>query len=322
MTDDVPGRERKPSLAHTAEFLALRGTIAVLNTLPWQRAGKLGAGLGSLGFRPLGIRRAVVESQLRASFPGLDDREIRRISRASYAHLGRTAIETALLPSLRQSEIIDLVDRVTGWEFIEEGIRAGRGIIGVTGHLGNWELAGAYLAARGVPVDAIVRHMANPRFDRYLNMTRASHGIRVLYDDQAVRQAPRALRDGRFVAFLADQGVLGLASTFVPFFGRLAKTPRGPAVFALRLDAPVVFGASIRQPDGRYHLAFEPVEVTRTGDREKDTDDIVARYTASLERWVRIAPEQYLWQHRRWRRQPPGAAAPIESGSPTPTEST
>lgn len=307
MTAVARGRVGKDSIAHTAEYLALRGTVAALTALPWQRAGQLGAGLGTLGFRPLGIRRAVVESQLRAAFPELDDREILRISRASYAHLGRTAIETALVPSLDRPAIVDLFERITGWNFIEDGIRSGRGVILVTGHLGNWELGGAYLAARGVPVDAIVRHMANPRFDRYLNMTRASLGIRVVYDDQAVRQTPRALREGRLVAFLADQGVRGLASTFVPFFGRLAKTPRGPAVFALRLDAPIVFGAAIRQPSGRYQMTFEPVEVTRTGDRERDTDEIVARYTAALERWVRIAPEQYLWQHRRWRRQPPNA---------------
>ena len=309
MSEDLPGRVGTESLAHTAEFLALRGTVAALNALPWLRAGQLGAAIGTLGYRPLGIRRSVVESQLRASFPELPHDEILRISKASYAHLGRTAIETALLPSLTSAQIIDLVPHVTGWEVIEERVRLGRGIILVTGHLGNWELGGAYLAARGIPVDAIVRHMANPRFDRYLNVTRARLGIRVVYDDQAVRQTPRALRDGRLVAFLADQGVLGLASTFVPFFGRLAKTPRGPAVFALRLDAPVVFGASIRKPDGRYHLAFEPVEVTRTGDRERDIDAIVTRYTAVLERWVRVAPEQYLWQHRRWRRQPTSAAA-------------
>lgn len=313
MSDAVPGRVEKHSIAHTAEYLALRGTVAALNTLPWQRAGKLGAALGTLGYRPLGIRRAVVESQLRAAFPELDDSEILRISRASYAHLGRTAIETALLPSLRQSQIIELFDNVTGWDLLEDGLRGGRGVILVSGHLGNWELGGAYLAARGLPVDAIVRHMANPRFDRYLNLTRASLGVRVVYDDQAVRQTPRALRDGRFVAFLADQGVRGLASTFVPFFGRPAKTPRGAAVFALRLDAPVVFAAALRQPNGQYRFVFEPVEVTRTDDREQDTDDIVTRYTAALERWVRIAPEQYLWQHRRWKRQPPGTVAPTES---------
>jgi KDO2-lipid IV(A) lauroyltransferase len=298
------------TLADTAQHLALRGTVRALRVLPWMTAGQLGAAIGTLGFRPLGVRRSVVESQLRASFPDFSDDEILRISRASYAHLGRTAIETALLPSLTSAQIIDLVSEVTGWDVVEDAVRLGRGIILVTGHLGNWELGGAYLAARGVPVDAIVRHMANPKFDQYLNQTRASLGIRVMYDDQAVRQTPRALRDGRLVAFLADQGVLGLASTFVPFFGRLAKTPRGPAVFALRLDAPVVFGAAIRQPDGRYHLTFERVEVTSTGDRERDTDAIVARYTAALERWVRIAPEQYLWQHRRWKRQPKTSAVP------------
>ena len=310
-------RGRRPpgehTLADSAQYLALRGTVRALTALPWLRAGQLGAAIGRLGFRPLGIRRSVVESQLRASFPEKSDDEIIRISRASYAHLGRTAIETALLPSLTPAQILALVSEVTGWGVVEEAMRLGRGVILVTGHLGNWELGGAYLAARGIPVDAIVRHMANPMFDQYLNRTRARLGVRVVYDDQAVRQTPRALREGRLVAFLADQGVLGLASTFVPFFGRLAKTPRGPAVFALRLDAPIVFGAAIRQPDGRYHLAFEPVPVVSTGDRERDTDDIVTRYTAALERWVRVAPEQYLWQHRRWRRQP---RSDVVSGAP------
>jgi KDO2-lipid IV(A) lauroyltransferase len=108
------------------------------------------------------------------------------------------------------------------------------------------------------------------------------------------------------VAFVADQGVIGLASTFVPFFGRPAKTPRGPAVFALRMDVPVVFAAPIRKPNGRFSFIFERVEVPRTGDREKDIDAIVAAYTATLERWVRRVPGQYLWHHRRWRRQPAG----------------
>jgi KDO2-lipid IV(A) lauroyltransferase len=120
-----------------------------------------------------------------------------------------------------------------------------------------------------------------------------------------VRHTPRALRANRAVGFVADQGVLGLASTFVPFFGRPAKTPRGAAVFAIKFDAPVVFVAAIRQPSGKYEAIFERIEVERTGDRDRDVDAIVAAYTAVLERWVRTAPEQYFWHHRRWRRQPP-----------------
>lgn len=298
----------KPAtIAHSAEYLALRATVASLGALPWRGASRLGGWIGRLGYFPLGIRRDVVESHVAMAFPEKSRAEVVRISKAAYTHLGRAVIETALLPTLSREEILGRVSGVDGWDVVERAIDRGKGILLVTGHLGNWELAGAYLAARGVSVAAVVRHMANPRFDRYLNTTRASHGIRLMYDDEAVRGTPRTLRDGYLIAFLADQGVRGLASTFVPFFGRLAKTPRGPAVFALRLGAPLLFGASVRQPDGRYRLAFEDVEVVDTGNREQDVDAIVARYTAALERWVRIAPEQYFWHHRRWKRQPPGA---------------
>jgi KDO2-lipid IV(A) lauroyltransferase len=133
----------------------------------------------------------------------------------------------------------------------------------------------------------------------------------VVHDAEAVRRTPRALRDGRAIAFLADQGVLGLASTYVPFFGRPAKTPRGPAVFALRLKVPVLFAVALRQPSGLYRFIVEPVTVEETGDRERDIDAIVAAYTAVLEKWVRRAPEQYFWHHRRWRRQPPGTPSEL-----------
>src|SRR5439155_12092382 len=117
-------------------------------------------------------------------------------------------------------------------------------------------------------------------------------------------RVPRVLRAGRAVAFLVDQATIGLASTWVPFFGRLAKTPRGPAVFSLRLDAPVVFGAMLRQPNGRFRFVFEAVDVPRTGVLDDDVDAIVAGYTRTLEFVVRKAPEQYLWQHRRWKHLP------------------
>ena len=75
---------------------------------------------------------------------------------------------------------------------------------------------------------------------------------------------------------------------------------------ALRLGAPVVFAAAIRQPSGLYRMRVEPVPVEETGDRDRDVDAVVAAYTRILERFVRRDPEQYFWHHRRWRRQPRG----------------
>jgi KDO2-lipid IV(A) lauroyltransferase len=219
-----------------------------------------------------------------------------------------------VLPTYSAQQVIGLFEDVQGWSMVEERLSLGKGLIVVTGHLGNWELGGAYLAARGIPIDVVARHMANPLFDRYLTSTRQRIGMTVVHDEAAVRRVPRSLRDGRAVAFLVDQGAVGLASTWVPFFGRYAKTPRGPAVFALRSGAPIVFGTALRQPSGRYQLSFEPVDVDQTGDREADVDRIVAAYTLTLERWVRRAPEQYFWHHRRWKHQRPGT--PPELGDP------
>ena len=307
-------RRRDATLTHRLQYGALRGVIGLLRRIGLRSASAVGAGLGTLGYRPFAIRRDVVERQVRTALPTLPPDERRRIARASYAHLGRTTTETALLPLYDRARIIAMFEEVEGWSIIEERLARDKGLILVTGHLGNWELGGAYLAARGLPMQAVVRYMENPLFDGYLTRTRERIGMTVVHDDEAVRRVPRALRTGNAVAFLIDQGAVGLASTWVPFFGRLAKTPRGPAVFALRLGAPIVFGAAIRQPSGRFRLYFEPIDSTSTGNLEADIERIVAEYTAVLERWVRRAPEQYFWHHRRWKHQRPGT--PPEFGEP------
>jgi len=268
-------------------------------------ACRFGERLGVLGYRPLNIRKRVVEKQIGAAFPNLDRQQVKALARQSYAHLGRTFVESALFDTIGKQGVLDIVDEVHGWDHVDKEIAQGKGIVFVTGHHGNWELAGAYVAARDVPVDAIARGMANPLTDDYVTRVREATGMVIVHDADAVRRAPRSLRAGRGVAFIADQGVLGLASTFVPFFGRPAKTPRGAAVFALRFEVPVIFVVALRKPSGKFRVIVERIEPKRTGDMDQDVDRIVAEFTARLEHWVREEPAQYFWQHRRWRRQPP-----------------
>ena len=304
-----------PTLAQRAEFYPLRIMIRALGMVSWDRACRIGARIGAAGYRPLRIRGDIVEKQIAAAFPEKSPAEVDRIARASWEHLGRTAIEMALLPGLGNGGVLGLVETVEGWEHVERAMTAGKGIVVVAGHHGNWELLGAYIAARGVPFDVIVRGIANPLFDEYVNHLRTALGMVVVHDQDAVSRTPRALRAGRAVGFVADQGLLGLASTYVTFFGRPAKTPRGAAVFALRFNAPVLFVDGLRLPNGRYRIIIEPVEAPRTGNREEDVDAIVVRFTEILEKWVRLVPEQYFWHHRRWKRQPPGT--PPELRDPT-----
>lgn len=295
----------KPRLGHRVQYAAGRGILALLGAVPFHVARRVGRWLGELGHTPFGVRRTVVERQIAAAFPDRGAESVRALVRAAYGHFGEVLVETALLPRLGRQGILDLFEGAEGFELIQEAYAAGKGIILITGHFGNWELAGAYVAARGIPIEVIVRRMNNPLFDRYISRTREGAGMIVVHDHDAVKRTPRAFKAGHAVAFVADQGVLGLASTFVPFFGRPAKTPRGPAVFAMRFRLPTFFVAAVREPSGRYRCVVTPVEIPDTGDREADVDAVVARYTAILESWVRRYPGQYFWHHRRWKRQPP-----------------
>lgn len=296
--------EKKPTLAHRLEYGALRALTFLLERVPVSSARRFGASFASLGYAPLGVRRKVVVRQIAGAFPELDAAGVARLARASYRHLGRVVIETALLPSLGRDGVQALFEGEDGFDQIERAAAAGRGMVLITGHFGNWELAGAYVASRGIPIEVIARRMNNRLVDAFLTTTREGGGMRVIHDADAVRRTPRALREGHAVAFVADQGVKGLASTFVPFFGRPAKTPRGAAVFALRFEVPVFFVAAVLEPSGRYRCVVTPIEIRRTGDREADVDATVAEHTRVLEEWVRRYPEQYFWHHRRWRRQP------------------
>ena len=304
-------RARTPSLAHRVEYGALRSFIGALGLLGRDRALRAGASLASLGWRPLGIRSRVVERQIAAAFPDLDRAAVRDIAARAYRHLGTVAVETALLSRMGPEQVLGLFERVDNWDLVERKLALGKGLIAASGHLGNWELCAAYVAAHGVHVDAVIRRMGNPLFDAYVSRVRSRFGLTVVRDRESVRRTPRTLRHNGMVGILVDQAGLNIASTYVDFFGRPAKTPRGAAVFALRFGAPLVFGTALRQPNGRYHLLIVDVPVTNTGNLERDVDTVVAAYTAILERHIRLAPEQYFWHHRRWKQQPADTPAAL-----------
>lgn len=294
----------KPTWKHWLEYGALRTVVALLAPLGVRRAGNIGAQLGLLGYWPFRIRRGVVTRHINACFPEKSDAEREALVRASYEHLGRTAIESALMSRLGKESLDDMLEGVDGTEMLERVRAKGKGLVLVAGHLGNWELLGAFLVHIGVPVAAVAKRQVNPLADGFVNRTRRRLGIEVVYDDEAVRKLPRLLKEGFALGLLADQAGLA-AATHAPFFGRPARTPRGPSVFALRFGAPLIYVCAARQPSGKFILHLEEVEVTHTGDLEADVEATTVRFTAVIEKWVRRYPGQYLWAHRRWKRQPP-----------------
>lgn len=299
------------------EYALARTLESAVSTLPEGAADAFGRRLGATVHR-LGIRRATVEQNLRMAFPGATEAWIADITRRAYEHLGREAAAMLRLATLDRQAVIDrTVTR--GWDEMEGALAEGKGCILVTGHYGNWEIAAAAVASRGVPISAIVRRQGNLLVDGRLDETRRRLGVETITQRDAPRAVPRALRRNGVVGIVGDQDARA-AGVFVPFFGRPASTHRGPALFAIRFGAPVFACVARRLPGAgvRYEVSGTRVPVPRTGDLEADVQALTAELAARLEASVREAPEQYFWFHRRWKSSPQKEPVAAEQGMAGP----
>jgi KDO2-lipid IV(A) lauroyltransferase len=288
-------------------YLALRALLAFALLLPRAAARGLGAALGRLA-RALGMRRRVTDDNLAIAFPELAGAARAMLAREVYAHFGRMAVDSMRLSSQGPAALLPLVEESGGIRMAEEQLKRGKGLIVLTGHIGNWELAGSYLAARGLKVAAVVKSPSNPYVARQAEAARRRLGIETIELTEARSGVAAALAANKVVALVADQGALRSA-TWAPFFRKLTRMPTGPGMFAALSGAPVVFGALIARKDGRYELIGEMIDEGAMGDLRETSQRIAKAYLARLEAAVRRAPEQYLWTHRLWRGEPPAEVA-------------
>jgi Kdo2-lipid IVA lauroyltransferase/acyltransferase len=303
--------DRRVSLRHAVEYALLRLLLLLLSRLSWSGTARLGSLLGRFTFSVLRLRRKVALENLAFSFPSWSEERRLQVARACYAHFGVTFLELCLLARITPEELRQRV-KILNPSVFERAREEGRGAVCLTGHLGNWEMSGAALAAHGFPTWAVVRRQRNRLVDAYVTRAREAGGLRVLPMDRSLRGILRALRGNGFVAFLADQDA-GRDGLFVPFLGRPASTPRGPARFARLSGAPIIPGFALRQADGTYALETpEPVRVRTDLPPEEAEAEAVRRTAALLEEVVCRVPEQWFWMHRRWKTRPEAAASARE----------
>jgi KDO2-lipid IV(A) lauroyltransferase len=285
---------------------AIHGTGRLLGALPLPLCLALGRALGTLAHALLGTPRRLAEGHVAAAFPELDARACRRLVRETFRHAGMSFAELGAYPRLcRRPDYV----RMEGRDALDAALAGGRGAVAVTGHCGNWELLAASVAGAGYPLTVVVRRVNDARFDALIVGFRKTSGIEVLARDDPsfLRAVADALRRNRLVALLIDQDIRG-AGVFVPFFGRLAHTPPGAAVLALRARVPLVTAFIRRRSEGGHLASFAPVPVP---DR-RGADGVrrlTARLTAAIEAHIRLAPAEWVWWHERWRRRPEDGAA-------------
>jgi KDO2-lipid IV(A) lauroyltransferase len=229
-----------------------------------------------------------------------------RIVRAVYRHFCCMLMEILHTPrKLHLTNYRDYVELANYVPLMDRLITGGRPMIFLTGHYGNWELAGYIFGLFGFPTVSVARTLDNPYLDRYLRSFRERTGQSLIPKTGGFDQMVEVLQAGRVLSFLADQDA-GQRGLFVDFFGRPASTHKAIALLAIEHKAPVVVGVARRiGPGFRYEIRCEdiidPAELTGTAD---DVRLLTQRFTSALERLIRQDPTQYLWLHRRWKHQP------------------
>lgn len=284
----------------TALFPGLVRLLSLmLGSVPRSAALLFGRAVGRLGWSLSGRDRRRSLDHLALAFPDLSEEERRRIARRSFLSQGMNAAELLHLLRRDAEEMLPHIE-VQGWENVAAARATGRPILILTGHCGNWDLIAVALRHGGLPPAAIARPLDDPQLQellvkvrRHLGTTTIARGTR-----GAARQILKVLRSGGAIAMLIDQDTK-VDGVWVPFFGRPAFTPVGPAEMALKQDMRVIPSFIERRPDGGHLLRFLPVL-----ELPRDPREATARMTAAIEAQIRRRPEQWVWWHKRWRRQP------------------
>lgn len=288
--------------------------VAALAGAAGPRPGRAaGAALAGLALRLRRRERRQAEANLALAFPELDADARRGLLTRAAAAAGRNLYDALAAPRLLADPTLvrDVpgADGLTLVEAVREAAAAGRGVLVLSGHVGCWELMGAWLARELARAGLPPLHVAtgvvrNPAVDRWLAARRRSLGLVPVPRTAGAAPLLRCLRSGGVVAVLLDQNT-GVDSRPVPFFGRPAPTPVGPARLAVRLGAPVVVATIARHPGGGHVVTHGDLWRAAPGaTADGQVDACLRLVNRELEAAVRRNPAEWVWYHRRWE---PGA---------------
>jgi len=287
------------------EARAAAVVAGLASALPLPAVRAFGRGLGRL-LGDLDPRHvAIATANLRQAFPHWDPARRLRTAREVYAHFGQVLLEILWLRGRRRADVLRLVE-VVGREHVEAAFAASRGVLCVTAHIGNWEMHGLTHGWVFGPISVVARPLDNPDLDRRLCAVRTMGGNLVIDKRHALAGIMRGLKENRGIAILIDQNVQAQDGIFVDFFGRPAATTTVAAALAVRTGCALLPSHTVLGREGRYRLVYDPVvQWSPSGDRRADVARLTQRLTTIIEGWIRDAPEQWLWLHKRWKTRPP-----------------
>ncbi len=294
----------KKSVRHNIAYAGVLILLAFFRAIPRRAGIALGRAL-ALGF--YAVARYHRENTIRHLTMAFGDEkspaEIRRIARHVFLHFATAAVDAIRIP-IHIKNGIDRYITTKNLHHLEQAHNDKKGFLLLTGHFGNWELMGTWVAQKGFQPHVVGAALSNPRLNKLMVDTRNAAGYINIERGNATRGIIKAVKDGFPVALLIDQDTRA-KGVFVDFFGIKAHTPIGAAVLAGKLDVPLIPMAMHLKKDLTYEMeSFEPICYIDTGDKQKDIIAFTQKCSDVCEQMIRRHPEQWVWMHRRWKKQP------------------
>lgn len=285
----------------------IRFLSSILGFLPLhlvQLLGYLGGYFASY-ITQTSLKIAKAQIQFALDYP---EKEAEQLARQTFGHVGTSALETLciadILGTSNPQSLNDFKYVQAGYPGEDPALklsREGQGFVALSGHLGSFELLAATYMALGLKGAAFGRSPNYSWLEECANAVREDYGLTTLWrqDKRSIPKLLRCIKEGGVVMALIDQDTK-LESAFSPFFGQQAACPLGPVTIALRYRLPIFTSFIVRKKSGKHLIYTKEISY----QREEGPGPILDVFHQRLEAMIRAFPEQWIWWHRRWRRQP------------------
>ncbi|MCD7975046.1 MAG: lysophospholipid acyltransferase family protein [Phascolarctobacterium sp.] len=278
----------------------LKTLSTVISWLPYKAAIALGKGAGHL-YHMIAKKQRIRAEETIMERLGYDGAKAQKTINSLFMNLGMTFMEMLYMPALNKDNIRGLVtfDREDVlWEVLSEG----HGVVMVACHMDNWEWLGAALALYGFPLSVVEKPQPNRVYSDFMNELRTGVGQEIFSrGTREILGCASAMKKGRMLGLIADQDG-GEEGIFVPFLGKMASTPRGPAYFARKFNAPIIPIFIVRMPGdcGHQVIVKDPIRYENTGDTVADDYNVTLKMTQEVEKVIKEYPDSWMWFQHRW----------------------
>lgn len=282
---------------------AARFGIFAMGSLPFSITRRVFPALTGLFARPM-IRRKVHAHLDHAYDSAMSTADKNAVTKQIARNMGLVVAEVLALDRGKLPE--GYLDLEQALATVGDTVEGEHGFIALTGHLGNWEFLGWLLHSRWPDRTAavIAKRNTNPFLNSMIEKTRQRLGMVTIYQDDSPRKSLRFLREGKIIGTVPDQDIPRIAGTFVPFFGKPAYTPTGPAALAYLAGVPICCGFTKRTATGLELVCPPPIWPNCDAPKEAEIERMTALWTAQLEAQIREQPADWMWFHERWRTTP------------------